>query len=208
MSYYNKGAVIAMLLDLEIINDSKATKSLDDVMKYMYDEFYKVKKRGYTDAEFKTALEKFAGRNLDDFYNKYVYGVDSIDYDKYVGYAGYKLNNTLVKSTDAFLGTKTVAVSGRHVITAITRNSPAWVAGLSVNDEIVTLADNPVADVDKFIATKKPGDKITIVLYRDGILMDYTVTLSKNPQIKYAFSELDHVSPEALAVRKKWMKLE
>ena len=73
-----------MLLDLEIINDSKGKYSLDDVMKYMYDEYYKTKKRGYTDAEFKLGLEKFAGKNLDDFYKKYIYGLTPVDYNKYL----------------------------------------------------------------------------------------------------------------------------
>src|SRR6201999_4282340 len=41
ISYYNKGAEVAMMLDLEIINDSKGKYSLDDVMKYMYDTYYK-----------------------------------------------------------------------------------------------------------------------------------------------------------------------
>ena len=61
ISYYDKGAVVAMLLDLEIINNSNGRHSLDDVMKYMYVNWYKLKKRGYTDAEFKQGLEKFAG---------------------------------------------------------------------------------------------------------------------------------------------------
>ena len=88
MSYYNKGAVIAMLLDLEIINDSKGANCIDDVMKYTYDKYYKTEKRGYTDAEFKLALEHFTGKNLDSFYHKYIYGVDSIDYTAYFKYAG------------------------------------------------------------------------------------------------------------------------
>jgi predicted metalloprotease with PDZ domain len=70
VSYYLKGSVIGYLMDLEIINDSQGKYSLDDVMHYMYNEYYKIRKRGYTDAEFKLAFEKFAGKNLDDFYKK------------------------------------------------------------------------------------------------------------------------------------------
>ncbi|MFD2147742.1 hypothetical protein [Mucilaginibacter antarcticus] len=44
ISYYTKGALVGLLLDLEIINDSKGKHALDDVMKYMYTEYYKVKK--------------------------------------------------------------------------------------------------------------------------------------------------------------------
>jgi predicted metalloprotease with PDZ domain len=62
ISYYDKGAVVGMLLDLEIMNTTGGKQSLDDVMKYMYNTYYKGKKRGYTDAEFKLAFEKFAGK--------------------------------------------------------------------------------------------------------------------------------------------------
>ena len=66
ISYYSKGTVIALLLELEIINSSEGKYKLDDVMKYMYTEFYINKKRGYTGEEFKQGLERFAGKPLDD----------------------------------------------------------------------------------------------------------------------------------------------
>jgi predicted metalloprotease with PDZ domain len=62
ISYYDKGATVALLLDLEIIKQSKGKYSLNDVMKYMYNTYYKLKKRGYTDVEFKEGFEKFAGK--------------------------------------------------------------------------------------------------------------------------------------------------
>lgn len=207
MSYYNKGAVIAMLLDLEIIHNTQAVKSLDDVMKHGYNEFYKTKKRGYTDAEFKTTLESFTGSNLNDFYKKYVYGVDSIDYDKYLHYAGYKLVNTLANSNDAFLGLKGVPGNGRNAVGSIVRNGPAWVAGVSYNDEIIGVDGNNVPDIDKYIATKAPGDKINIAIMRDGIPVIIYVVLAKNPMVKYQIAELPNPTAEQLAVRKKWMKL-
>jgi predicted metalloprotease with PDZ domain len=65
ISYYDKGALIGMLFDLEIINATKGQKSLDDLMKAMYNEYYKNQKRGYTDAEFKAMAEKIAGKSFD-----------------------------------------------------------------------------------------------------------------------------------------------
>ncbi|WP_246001511.1 M61 family metallopeptidase [Mucilaginibacter gracilis] len=207
MSYYNKGAVIAMLLDLEIINNSKAQKSLDDVMKHMYNDFYKVKKRGYTDTEFKAGLENFTGKNLDDFYKKYIYGVDSIDYSHYLGYAGYKVTNELNANSNAYLGIKTMPGNGNNMVAAVIRNSPAWVAGLSAFDEIITIDGNSVADVDKYLTTKKPGDSVEISLLRDGQPMTFKIVLNNNPQVKYVVEELPNPTVEQLAVRKKWMKL-
>ncbi len=51
VSYYDKGAILGLLLDLEIRKRSHNSKSLDDVVRYLYTEFYK-KERNYTPADF------------------------------------------------------------------------------------------------------------------------------------------------------------
>jgi predicted metalloprotease with PDZ domain len=195
-----------MLLDLEIIRNSKGERSLDDVMKYTYNEYYKTQKRGFTDAEFKLALEKFTGKNLDDFYNKYIYGVADIDYNN-LSYAGYKVTNTLANTNNAFLGIKLTPAGGKNIITAVTRNSPAWAAGLSVNDEVVSIDGLTVADADKFVATKAPGDKIEVGLNRDGIKIQLTVELTKSTQVKYSIDDTGNATEEQLTIRKKWLKM-
>lgn len=87
------------------------------------------------------------------------------------------------------------------------RNSPAWKDGLSANDEILAIDDTAIPDVDKYIATKKPGDKITIAINRDGLPMLLKVKLAKSPLVKYNIVEDGTPTPEQLTVRKKWLKL-
>jgi predicted metalloprotease with PDZ domain len=209
ISYYSKGSNIGMLLDLEIINDTKGAKSLDDVMKYMYDEYYKLKKRGYTDAEFKAGAEKIAGKNLDDFYNKYIYGVADVDYAKYLAYAGYKLTDDNANTMTPTLGTTAVKLgSGRYGVTAVLRNSAAWVDGINVNDEIAGIDGVPlVNDPDKTIADKKPGDKIVVSVVRDGLLKNISVTVLKSTAVKYKIEDAATLTDANMVVRKKWLKL-
>ncbi len=211
ISYYSKGSIIALLLDLEIIHNTKGAKCLDDVMKYMYDTYYKLKKRGYTDAEFKRGFEKFTGKNLDEFYSKYINGVNDIDYNGYLAYAGYKLTNELADKNDPYLGVKTTALNnGKIYITSVARNSPAWVDGLNVNDELIALDDTTlkdIKDVNKVVEAKKIGEIINVNLIRDGIKLVIPVTLLKNPQVKYKIVDADNLTPEQLAMRKKWLKL-
>ncbi len=64
VDYYDKGAILGLLLDLEIRKQSKGAKSLDDVMRYLYAEFYK-KDRNYTPADFQKACELMAGASLE-----------------------------------------------------------------------------------------------------------------------------------------------
>jgi len=91
INYYNKGETLCMLLDLRIRHESKNVNSLDDVMRTLYQTYYKQKQRGFTDEEFKQACEKAAGCRLDDFF-RYVYTTDEIDYTKYLGYAGLTID--------------------------------------------------------------------------------------------------------------------
>ena len=133
ISYYDKGAMVAMLLDLEIINNSKGKLALDDVMKYMYDTYYKQKKRGYTDEEFKQGLEKFAGKNLDDFYQRYIYGLTPLDYNKYLGYAGYKTVDETADSNEPSLGVITAESNGKKYVIGVQRGGAGWIDGINVN---------------------------------------------------------------------------
>src|SRR6185312_16074841 len=73
VSYYDKGAILGLLLDLEIRKASKDTKSLDDVMRYLYVEFFK-KNRNYGPQDFQKACELMAGTSLDRFFIHFVRG--------------------------------------------------------------------------------------------------------------------------------------
>ncbi len=207
ISYYSKGSVAAMLLDLEIINDSHTKYSLDDVMKYMYQEYYKTLKRGYTDAEFKKGLEKFAGKNLDDFYKKYVYGVADVDYNKYLGYAGYQITDEAANTNDPSLGIMTANTGGKIFVTSVLRDGTAWVDGINVNDEIISVDGTPVTDANNILANKKVGDKLSITITRDGLSLVLPVTLLKNALVKYKIETVANPSAQQLKVRNKWLKL-
>jgi len=64
ISYYDKGPVVGLILDFRIRELTQNKRSLDDVMRYVYREYYQKKKRGFTDAEFREACEKVAGASL------------------------------------------------------------------------------------------------------------------------------------------------
>lgn len=207
ISYYSKGSVLAMLLDLEIINDSGAKHSLDDVMRYLYIEYYKNKKRGYTDAEFKAGLEKFAGKNLDAFYKKYVTGVDDLDYNKYLGYAGYKITDQQAANNDPYLGFASSNNGGKIIVTSVQRNSPAWVDGINADDQVTAIDGKTISTMQDALTGKKVGDKITVTVLRDGISIDLPVTLLRNPQVKYKVDSVENPTAEQTVVRNKWLKL-
>ncbi|MFM6976795.1 MAG: M61 family metallopeptidase [Sphingobacteriaceae bacterium] len=211
ISYYDKGSVIAMLMDLNILQATRAQKGLDDVMKNVYDLYYKKLGRGYTDAEFKAMVEKVAGQSYNDFYNDYVYGVKRPDYATFLAYAGYTFVDEYAQRKEPFLGTTTVTRDGKVLVTSVLRDSPAWKDGINVNDEIQTIdgqkVDAAPRALDQFIASKKIDTQVQVGVIRDGIAKTLNVTLIRNPAVKYRIVSVDNPTEEQLAVRKKWLKL-
>jgi predicted metalloprotease with PDZ domain len=215
ISYYSKGALMALIMDLETIHSSQAKVGLDEVMKSMYDQYYSKLNRGFTDAEFKSTLEKIAGKSFDDVYKDYVNGVKTIDYNKYFGYAGFTLIDDAAKGNEAYLGAGTALKDGKIMVTNIVRQSPAWISGLNVNDEILSIdgsrinnvADPRLSELERFLSNKKPGDKLLISINRDGLIRQIELTLIRNPNHKFRIASLPDLSDAQIAVRKRWLRL-
>lgn len=87
ISYYVKGPIIGMLLDLRIRVASENRHSLDDVMRHLYVEYYKKQGRGFTDREVMNVCEQYAGVDLSEIF-AYIYTTQPIDYQKYFAQAG------------------------------------------------------------------------------------------------------------------------
>jgi predicted metalloprotease with PDZ domain len=207
VSYYNKGEVIGTLMDLEIIHATKGAKSLDDVMKAMYLQC-KALKRGYTDAEYKAMVEKISGISFTDFWAKYVNGTQPVDYKTYFGYAGIDVKNVNEGQQVPYLGIASAKKEGKIYITAVSRNSAAWVDGLNVNDEVISIDGIPAeAGVESMaqLTGKKVGDLIKVTLIRDGVTKDFNVTLKANPNISLAAQLNPAATDLQKVVLKKWM---
>jgi predicted metalloprotease with PDZ domain len=99
ISYYDKGPLIGLFLDFEIRHATAGMKSLDDVMRLLYWKYYMEERRGFTDAEFQQACELVAGISLNDLF-EYVYTTKVLDYDKYLAYAGLKIEKQVTDTSD------------------------------------------------------------------------------------------------------------
>jgi len=205
ISYYTKGGIMAMLLDLIIINNSKGKYSLNDVMKYAYNKFYKHTNGGYTEEGFKKVLEKFAGKNLDIFYERYIYGVANIEYNKYLRYAGFKLVDNHANDDKPSLGLVISKVNDKTLVSRVLRNGSAWKYGINVNDQLVGVNGKPVKDFTSTIENKKVGDSVIIDVIRDGLPVSFKIKLLKNKQLKYSIVSVDNPTAHQHLVRNKWL---
>jgi predicted metalloprotease with PDZ domain len=206
VSYYDKGSVIALMLNLAIIKNSNGTQSIDDVMKYMYAKCEDGKAAGYTDEEFKSALEKYAGQNLDSFYADYIDGLKPIDFTGIAATAGLKITDLNAGKNEIYLGINTSNVSGKLMVTAISNVSAAYAAGLNVNDEIIAIDNYRTDDIIKATANKKPGEAIALLVARDGLIKKVSFVLTKNANVKYKLEKLTEQTPAQEIIFKAWIK--
>jgi len=102
VSYYTKGEVLGLVLDLLIRRETEGRASLDDVMRLMYRRFYLespaatyyLRGRGYTNEDFERAASEIAGKDLRDFFQRYVRGVETPPYNQALATVGLHLVRT------------------------------------------------------------------------------------------------------------------
>jgi predicted metalloprotease with PDZ domain len=93
VNYYFKGPVIGLLMDIDIRCKTRQQHSLDDVMRRLYQKYYKQLQRGFTEEEFWAEAADIAGQPLTDI-RRFVDTTDDIDYDSYLREAGLYINTT------------------------------------------------------------------------------------------------------------------
>ena len=135
MTYYSRGTILGAVFDVAIISNSKGKQGLDHFMKHLYQKFYVEMNRGFTEAEFKAELEKFVGKNLDDFFKKYIHGTEIIPYAEIFDNVGVSVKD--VTSFKPSFGATVREENGKVIVKGIRANSCAEDAGISVGDEIV-----------------------------------------------------------------------
>jgi predicted metalloprotease with PDZ domain len=208
VSYYTKGSVIAALLDLEIIHASQGKYCLDDVMRYLYAEYYTKRKRGFTDDEMKLALEKFAGKSLTLFYNNYINGAKPIDYAPYFAYAGLYIQNQNQGSNEPYLGINLSEEDGKLKIKTVIKGTSAYSAGLNAGDEVLAINQYRVdqKEFHKIIGMKAPDDKVSVMVARDGKVFTLEVLIQANPNVNYRLIKTPSPSPLQEKVYNKWLR--
>ncbi|PKP46773.1 MAG: peptidase M61 [Bacteroidetes bacterium HGW-Bacteroidetes-12] len=197
ISYYSKGGIVANMLDLMIINQTKNAKNLDDVMKYLYQEYYKKQNRGFTAKEMQQAIEKVSGLKLDDFFEKYINGTQTFDYETVFAYAGMEVVTLSEKSLS--FG---ASLSGNKVRN-IKRNTMAYDGGINVNDEILAINGHRFDDnFAEIIEDKKPGDVLEVLISRDNLIQTLKISIKESEFIRYVLT----TPKEKNSIYKKWMK--
>jgi predicted metalloprotease with PDZ domain len=211
VSYYDKGAIVGALLDLEIQRVSRGTRSLDAVLRYLYEEFYK-KGRNYTPEDFQQAAERVAGTSLESFFARYVRGREEIDFNTILNHAGLYLDTNgtstgRVAAERAYFGATLFQDGNRLMVRNVRAGTPAYDQGINASDEIVAL-DGMRVNLESFdarVAEKKPGERVQITLFRNDDLRTFEIRLGGRVVAPYTIVPVPNPTSEQRQTYQKWL---
>ena len=209
ISYYDKGEIVNMMLDVTIRSASKGAKSLDDVMRHLYDEFYK-KGKNYTPEDYQKISEMMAGKSLEEFFSKYVRGEAEIDYAGIMAGIGIKAETAQPNKNRAYIGADTAEENGRLNIRTVTVGTPAYDQGLNTGDQIVAIDGNRASTqfLQTYLGEKKPGDKVRLTLFRFDRMRDVDFTLGGNMRQEVSFAPVESPTEDQKRLYRDYLKSE
>jgi predicted metalloprotease with PDZ domain len=208
ISYYDIGCGLGLLLDLKIREASKGRSSLDDVMRTLYRTFYKDKKRGFTDREFRDVCERAAGVSLDEIFDVYAPTVETWDYTKYLGYAGLAIDVEPRPVPGPWFGASTQDQNGNILVSTVEPDSPASLAGLCAQDEILAVDGTRVAQrsFSGTLNAHKSGDKVKVLYARRGGVRETELVFGAKTERTFKITPLTNASAPQQALLDAWLK--
>ena len=207
ISYYDNGAMLGAMLDLAIRHDSHNAHSLGTVMRALYRDYFLRDRRGFTDAEFRAACERAAGRSLAPIF-RYAATTAPMNYRKYFGYAGIRVAVRSAPAAGATLGLDTDADAGGLVVSGVRPGSPAARAAIRRGDQLLTLEGTPASAraLSRLLASHQPGQTVTVTLRHDGVRRSVWLTLAGRRKWTYSLRRGAHPDPLQAATLRRWLR--
>jgi predicted metalloprotease with PDZ domain len=217
ISYYPKGELIGLVLDLMIRGKSGGRVSLDDVMRTMYDEFYLqgsnssyyLRGRGYSTDDLLRVASEVAGFDLTDFFQRYTRSVEVLPYDEAFGYVGLRLIRE--QASEAY--NAGISLEWEHpddvVVGFVRHDSPAEDAGLQHGDEIVTIGGRRVSRDNwlQRLGRYKSGDRVPVTVKRDRATVQTTIVLGAPERFEYRLEEAGNATAAQKELRSAWLRV-
>ena len=229
ISYYLKGSLVGLALDLEIRRRTQGTRSLDDVLRLLFERHGRLG-QGFPEPVYQEVAEEVAGGSLAKFFGRYIEGVDELRLDDWLASVGLVVDrvtkNEELHQQDpeeepakpdepptsdppiAWLGIETRTEDGRLLVRVAYDPGPA--AGhLYPGDELVALDDLRIPDAqsleDRLRINHAPGDVVEVALFRRAQLLRRPVTLGEAPPNEYKIRRVKDPTPAQQALYAGWM---
>ncbi|MFY9529864.1 MAG: PDZ domain-containing protein [Candidatus Acidiferrales bacterium] len=202
ISYYDKGQILGVLLDLSIRDATDNHKSLDDLLRAMNEEFAH-RRRYYNDSEdIRAVIEKVSGRSFEDFFRRFVSGTDEIPANEFLALAGLDLKTERTRNSDLGFWPGRGPESSQAVI-SVESGSGAEEGGVRQGDVLLSLnGDAFPQNSGAWLREHSPGETVRLrVRRRNGAEQELTFALGLREDRNYRIEELAHPSDRQRRIR-------
>lgn len=208
VSIYTEGALLAFISDMMIRKATGNDFSLDDVMRELYQNYGKQGK-GYTEADYKSLLERVSGVDFTNLFNDHVWGSKPFNntLNDCLKLIGWSIESAPApKAHESKLGFKVIEDQVGSRVSVIAPGSPAELAGLSVNDKIIAVNGMEVhGNVTELLNYHKQEAELSV--FKNGQLK--TIKLQpdfKNYFMSWTVKVASEPTSEQQAFYKAWAK--
>jgi predicted metalloprotease with PDZ domain len=188
VSYYTKGSLVALALDLTIRQTTAGKKSLDDFMRALWQKFgrdFYTLHQGVTDEQVESMVQQVCGVPMTSFFDRYVRGTADLPLRKLLADVGIVMVDQS-KSTKPSLGVKLTSENNDAKLAQVFSSRAAHAAGLSAGDVIVAIDNLRVTvndvrtNLSRLLDRYEVGKKVMVHAFRRDELMQFTVILQSD----------------------------
>jgi predicted metalloprotease with PDZ domain len=218
ISYYLKGEVVCALLDLEIRRATQDTRSLDDVVRLLWQRHGSG--TGVAEDGVEATVNEVAGKDLTSFFDRAVRSTEELDYSV-LSHVGLELGFRVRESSGDKGGTPPprkggdtkprgwlgLVTKGNATLAVVMDGSPAMEAGLYPEDEVVAL-DGYKTDGASLLSRcedRRPGDTVRVTVFRRDKLMEIPVVLGQKPTDAAYLTRVDKPTEAQKAAFQAWL---
>jgi predicted metalloprotease with PDZ domain len=215
VSYYTKGSLVGLALDLTIRSGTRGKRSLDDLMRALWERYGKeffgsgeLSGLGVSETEVEALAEEVSGLNLKRFFERYVRGTDDLSLAKLLPEMGVELSDKrkAEKRAKAALGVRTARDGSDCKLANVYEGGAAHRAGLSAGDILMAVDGLRVTatNLDALLARYAIGQAANVHVFRRDELMEFSVTLAGDPAPQWELTAGE--SPAAVRrLRAAWL---
>ena len=205
ISYYNKGELLGVLLDLKMRDSTDDRTSLEDLFRFMNEHYAKQGKFFDGSESVRQAVETLCKSDFHDFFQKYVGGVDEIPWDTYFRDVGLRVTTAEVTYADSgFQATRTFDQS--PAVVQLEPSSAAERAGLKAGDVILEInGQHAGRDFEQKIAGLGPGAILRVTISRSGLQQDLQWNLSASRRKVFHLQDVPEITTKQKSRRATWL---
>jgi predicted metalloprotease with PDZ domain len=205
ISYYNKGYLLGVLLDLRIRELTNDSKSLRDLFQWM-NQHYAKQHRYFPDSQgVQDAAETITGQSFAEFFRDYVAGVKPLPYDEFLRFVGLQLASENVTLAEVGF-TSEPGLDGLPVITAVSPGSDAARAGLSAGDRILQVNGRPATfRFDRELDRMMPNQTAKLRIARAGKQHTLEIKIGARREQELVLTDVAGITAEQRAHRVAWI---